>query len=559
MALRQAALVASITLVVSMMGQSSARCDGPCGVNFEAPEVTASWMHNNLGGAVLHVFADDEKGTAYLIDAARGYALTARHVLFDDADNPHRTLTVTTPSQPGDQHSFSLLAALKSQDVALIQLRPLDALKDVMAFDISPRVPTTNGNGQLFTMGYPGQENGELSFQKVDAMRPTADRMGIEIKQLSFPGDSGSPLVDVNGNVVGTCLDRLKTAETITNEVLSVATYRFTASVIPLLKKIPPNERMLDFDKRLRSGTLSRKLLDVQLQPSMRGFTNVELLTWALWLETQPPAAYANAASLIACPILVACSHRKLDDVVLGALLKYATAEDRVSALLTVVERAAAMGQFAEMLKVIDVANDQFSGIENAATRAKFTQMSARQAVYAHLALGDVAAVDKACRAQLSGSAQVTKTTEDLSDVAQLWNHCATGSAAVNNATAAKEFLLTADVARPAAAPAPPAGTADAITREVRSGPVWSGEGKAFSNNRLCSGPAPAGYILKDVQFRLVGDRSCGAWSICKQTQLTRQTVCYDFSLQGHDEWVGLRKATSEGVLTLHYVKAVTH
>jgi hypothetical protein len=41
------------------------------------------------------------------------------------------------------------------------------------------------------------------------------------------------------------------------------------------------------------------------------------------------------------------------------------------------------------------------------------------------------------------------------------------------------------------------------------------------------------------AQFRLEGDRSCGAWSECRETTHDSAKVCWQFRVQGHDEWRG--------------------
>jgi hypothetical protein len=95
------------------------------------------------------------------------------------------------------------------------------------------------------------------------------------------------------------------------------------------------------------------------------------------------------------------------------------------------------------------------------------------------------------------------------------------------------------------------------IVREAHSGPKDSGERKSFSPPyRLCLGPPPAGYALVpgSDEFSLSGDRRCGAWSTCEPARREASDVCWEFTLQGHDELIfdsGVRQ--SEGHLRGHY------
>jgi hypothetical protein len=128
---------------------------------------------------------------------------------------------------------------------------------------------------------------------------------------------------------------------------------------------------------------------------------------------------------------------------------------------------------------------------------------------------------------------------------------------------AAEQVQLTAkavEVAKPAAAAAP--ALLD-VTDIYRSGPQISGAGKNFSAPYdLCSGDPPSGYVIKSNRFLLAGDRQCGQWATCKQTRNEATKVCWQFTLQGHDEQTGIFKpgqsgqAYSEGVLSVVWTRA---
>ena len=80
------------------------------------------------------------------------------------------------------------------------------------------------------------------------------------------------------------------------------------------------------------------------------------------------------------------------------------------------------------------------------------------------------------------------------------------------------------------------------VQKVYQSAPKPSGPSKQFGPwNELCStddGLAP-NFIIKAQHFELTGDRQCNAWSECRQTVNSPRRVCYEFRMQGHEEWTG--------------------
>ena len=107
-----------------------------------------------------------------------------------------------------------------------------------------------------------------------------------------------------------------------------------------------------------------------------------------------------------------------------------------------------------------------------------------------------------------------------------------------------------------AASAAPPPPPPAEVSRVVSSGPRASGLGSNFSEwYELCSEPSPTGYSVRSVQFTLEGDRSCGAWSECRESRRTPDAVCWQFRLQGHNEWFPPRPAFSQGILRVVFAR----
>lgn len=139
-------------------------------------------------------------------------------------------------------------------------------------------------------------------------------------------------------------------------------------------------------------------------------------------------------------------------------------------------------------------------------------------------------------------------TAADAKDAAQALDKISRTGAPLD-AVAAAAALRT--IGAPTSASPPRAASTEQVA-VVTSGQKQSGAGKGFNSPpyELCA-EAPPGYVIKEVDFRPVGDRSCGAWSECKEVSRTDQRSCWQFSMQGHDERAPPGQGISEGVLRL--------
>ena len=89
---------------------------------------------------------------------------------------------------------------------------------------------------------------------------------------------------------------------------------------------------------------------------------------------------------------------------------------------------------------------------------------------------------------------------------------------------------------------------------EASSGSKLSGKAQQWSPwYEVRVGAAPEGYTVEKAEFWLSGDRSCGAWAVCKETTKNDNEVIWQFRLQGHDEWGAPPQTYSEGHLRVTY------
>ena len=107
--------------------------------------------------------------------------------------------------------------------------------------------------------------------------------------------------------------------------------------------------------------------------------------------------------------------------------------------------------------------------------------------------------------------------------------------------------------------PPPPQPIASAPSRVsdvavFSSGARESGSMSNFSQwYELCSGKLPPGSIIEQAAFTLSGDRSCGAWAECREKERTPTRVCWEFRMQGHNEWLPPGQARSEGQMRVQF------
>jgi hypothetical protein len=145
---------------------------------------------------------------------------------------------------------------------------------------------------------------------------------------------------------------------------------------------------------------------------------------------------------------------------------------------------------------------------------------------------------------------------------AGLWLHLETGG----QEPQAADSDSPGEGRSPTPTPSPPAPSATSpptshprpppapYSKIYRSGPKLSAAGRAFSGwYRVCSDPPPKEYGIGRIDFRLEGDRGCGAWAECRGLDGTRGEACWEFRLQGHEELPAPGQASSEGVLTVMF------
>jgi Trypsin-like peptidase domain len=282
-----------------------------CG-NFVRPPVPDLGAFRSFAPSVLRLTVSGSggttTGTAYLIDSEQGYALTAEHVVAAAVVDGSASIFGTSIGLPGSPIKFRVVDYRDDSaiDIALLQAQPNESLASLAAFDITLRPPAP---GNFFAMGYPIPPPELISTAAIPSPKqvtlnvPDYKTGMMETTQAEFDGVSGSPLIDSEGGVVGTCKDRIAS-----NRGLYVMLLR---GLDVLLRNVGMTKRMAEFDATLRDGSLNPDYGIFAFTPGLKRFSNLELLSWA-WNVHSSPDVYKSHRAFFSCPAVPAFADRGL-------------------------------------------------------------------------------------------------------------------------------------------------------------------------------------------------------------------------------------------------------
>ena len=203
----------------------------------------------------------------------------------------------------------SLVEFETETDLALLKVATPTLLAPIRPIDVALRFPGADDN--LFSMGYPklgDQPNLQPREQPVSIVATLSNGF-IEVKQTqAVGGASGGPLLNGWGSAIGTCHEEVGVGGVTARYVPMTSAHR-------LLDRIPMSATIQKMDARLKAGTIDPAALGLLLKMSSRNPTNLELYTWVRYI-IEHPGEYERADKLIACPLMPALMHRKLDDLV---------------------------------------------------------------------------------------------------------------------------------------------------------------------------------------------------------------------------------------------------
>jgi len=100
-------------------------------------------------------------------------------------------------------------------------------------------------------------------------------------------------------------------------------------------------------------------------------------------------------------------------------------------------------------------------------------------------------------------------------------------------------------------------------TREQREGVVRSQPLQSFPTAnwsgwvRVCSADLTPDERIGVTTFQLLGDRRCASWGECREVVHTDRQACWEFRVQGHNEWRFPSGAATQGELKYEIIRTI--
>lgn len=162
---------------------------------------------NDLNGRsrALSVNPAQVAGTGFML-TSDGYMVTNNHIIFN-ADS------IYVQSQTGEVYKARVVHADQANDLAILQLCDDSAFRPLPPVPYSFDAHQSDLGERIFTLGYPREEivygEGYLSSGTGFRGDSTAYQVAIGVN----PGNSGGPLLDEKGNVIGIISGKQTTSE----------------------------------------------------------------------------------------------------------------------------------------------------------------------------------------------------------------------------------------------------------------------------------------------------------------------------------------------------------
>jgi S1-C subfamily serine protease len=163
-------------------------------------------------------------GSGFLIDA-KGFIVTNAHVIKGSS-------FVNVNNHNGDEFTASIVYRDETRDIAILKINDED-YKPLKSLPYSISKSPIDLGEEVFTLGYP---RNDITYNKGDLSAKTGfngDSTTFQIQMSANPGNSGGPVFNKNGEVIGVLSTREKQAEGVTFAIGTKSIY----NVIDDLKK----------------------------------------------------------------------------------------------------------------------------------------------------------------------------------------------------------------------------------------------------------------------------------------------------------------------------------
>jgi serine protease Do len=179
-------------------------------------------------------------GSGFLIDG-KGYILTSSHVVKD-------AVQVFVQNIKGQDFRARIVYTDELRDLAILKVEDSD-YKSVTSLPYGIRKSSTDIAEPIFTLGYPKEEivYGEGYLSAKTGLK--GDTMACQISISANPGNSGGPVLNKNGEVIGILNARQTTAEGV---VFAVKSQNILRMVDELKKKDTSQQIKLNSNSSLK-------------------------------------------------------------------------------------------------------------------------------------------------------------------------------------------------------------------------------------------------------------------------------------------------------------------
>jgi serine protease Do len=210
-------VISTLFVLIPLFGQ-----DIPALVKKIRPAAVILYNFNEEGDTV-------SRGSGFFINAA-GDVITCHHAVFDELPDQLISLVERTKVKTVDGESYpvaDVIAGSPSYDLVVLKLR--NVKKPMYFLTIAPDLPVQGE--QILVIGSPEGLEFTVTDGIVSAIRDDEDISSrIQISAPVSDGSSGSPVVNLKGEVVGVITTRLEESENFS--------FAVSAKLIPELKPL---------------------------------------------------------------------------------------------------------------------------------------------------------------------------------------------------------------------------------------------------------------------------------------------------------------------------------
>lgn len=273
---------------------------------FSFPRIPAdsfdSLFFTQYRDAFLQINLEDSQGTGFIIDSGRGYVLTARHVVRLAVSDKTKAIYAFSQRFPEEKLTLRLRDNTDPElDIAVLQLAPPDKLSAAPSLQINLAPPARGST--VHYAGFPFKKRtlvpGRANIFEMD------DKLKLTVRGATVQGDSGSPVLDEHGLVMGMVTDQQ--TEQLGEFVSSLA-------LEPLLMKLDPSLLADSLLKTVLSSTPRNELM-VKFFPnaSKDSWTNLDLLGLIKLINKKVNLTQTQKENVL-CPVYYSAIDRGLRD-----------------------------------------------------------------------------------------------------------------------------------------------------------------------------------------------------------------------------------------------------